>query len=127
MSNRYTRIRDELAHAESADPPTALEHLRIVLDEVSALLDEQLAHAVVDEELSLRSAAKKVGLTENAVGPRLGNTSMLAPYARSDGRVTAKEIQQARYDKKSGVPAPAVPDSPSTTKSPMRFKPRRKI
>lgn len=127
MSNRYARIRDELTHAESADPPTALEHLRIVLEEVSALLDEQLAHAVVDGELSLRSAAKKVGLTENAVGPRLGNTSMLAPYARPDGRVTAKEIQQARYDKKSGLPAPTAPASPSSTPTPMRFKPRRKI
>lgn len=120
MSNRYTRIRDELAHAESADPPTALEHLRIVLEEVSELLDEQLAHAVVDDELSLRSAAKKVGLTENAVGPRLARTPMLAPYARPDGRVTAKEIQRARYDKQDGVPA-----APSTTPQPMRFKPRR--
>lgn len=117
MSNRYARIRDELAHAESSDPPNALEHLRVVLEEVTKLLDEQLAHAVLDDELSLRSAGAKAGLTENAVGPRLGLTPMLAAYARPDGRVTAKEIQQARYDKKAGVLA-----APQT----MRFKPRRK-
>lgn len=122
MSNRYARIRDELHRAESADPPTALEHLRIVLEEVTELLDEQLAHAVLDDELSLRSAGAKAGLTENAVGPRLARTSMLADYARPDGRVTAKEIQRARYDKKGGVPAP----SPTRTDAqPMRFKPRR--
>lgn len=122
MSNRYVRIRDELTHAESADPPTALEHLRIVLEEVVELLDEQLALAVVDDELSLRSAAAKAGLTENAVGPRLARTPQLAPYARPDGRVTAKEIQRARYDKKGGVPAPAPTRTPPKT---MRFKPRR--
>lgn len=110
MSNRYVRIRDELTHAESADPPTALEHLRIVLEEV------------VDDELSLRSAAAKAGLTENALGPRLARTPQLAPYARPDGRVTAKEIQRARYDKKGGVPAPAPTRTPPKT---MRFKPRR--
>ncbi|MCL2535202.1 MAG: hypothetical protein FWE39_13655 [Nocardiaceae bacterium] len=120
MSNRYARIRAELALAESADPPTALSHLRVVLEEVSLLLDEQLAHAVVDDELSLRSAGAKAGLSENAVGPRLAGTQMLAPYARPDGRVTAKEVQRARYDKKGGVPA-----APSTTPKPLRFKPRR--
>lgn len=120
MSTPYDRIRSELAHAESSDPSTALSHLRTVLEEVSRLLDEQLARAVVDDELSLRSAGAKAGLTENAVGPRLARTPQLAPYARPDGRVTAEEIRRARYDKKDGVPA-----APSTAPQPMRFKPRR--
>ncbi|WP_458683180.1 hypothetical protein [Prescottella equi] len=124
MSNRYARIRDELDHAESADPPTALEHLRTVLEEVSELLDEQLAHAVLDYELSLRSAGAKAGLTENAVGPRLARTPLLAPYARPDKRVTAKEIQRARYDKKGGAPAPPTA-APAASPKPMRFKQRR--
>ncbi|MFD1812305.1 hypothetical protein [Rhodococcus gannanensis] len=120
MSNRYDRIRSELAHAESADPPDALSHLRIVLDEVSQLLDEQLARAVVDGELSLRSAGARAGLSENAVGPRLARTTQLAPYARSDGRVTADDVKRARYDKKGAAPAP----TPTVTQ-PMRFKSRR--
>lgn len=124
MSARYDRIRDELRHAENASPAAALEHLRRVLEEVGELLDEHLARAVLDDELSLRSAGAKAGLTENAVGPRLAHTPLLKPYARPDGRVTAKEIQRARYDKQNGVPAPTptdtTPDSP-----PMRFKPRR--
>lgn len=90
------------------------------MEEVTELLDEQLARAVLDDELSLRSAGAKAGLTENAVGPRLGNTPQFAGYARPDGRVTAKEIQRARYDKKGGVPAPTP-----TSSQPMRFKPRR--
>lgn len=124
MFNRYERIREELDHAESADPPAALEHLRIVLEEVSELLNEQLAHAVLDYELSLRSAGARAGLTENAVGPRLAHTQLLAPYARPDKRVTAKEIQRARYDKKGGVPAPP-PAAPAASPKPMRFKQRR--
>lgn len=123
MSNRYARIRAELDHAETSDPPTALGHLRTVLEEVSRLLDEQLAHAVVDDEMSLRAAGANAGLTENAVGPRLARTPLLAPYARSDGRVTAKEIQHARFDKKKGG-VPAAP-APTTVSTPMRFKPRR--
>ncbi|WP_024793633.1 hypothetical protein [Tomitella biformata] len=124
MSNHYARIRAALAHAESADPPTALEHLRVVLDEASRLLDEQLASAVLDHDLSLRSAGAKAGLTENAVGPRLAGTPMLAAYARPDGRVMAKDIQRARYDKQTGQTA-TPPATASTTKPPMRFKPRR--
>ena len=120
MSNRYERIRAELDRAESSDAPTSLPHLRAVLDEVSQLLDEQLAAAVVDGELSLRAAGAQAGLTENAVGPRLAGTAMLSAYARPDGRVTAKEIQRARYDRKGGVPAPTA-----TTAKPLRFKARR--
>lgn len=128
MSTSYDRIRAELAHAENADPAGSLPHLRAVLDEVSRLLDEQLARAVVDDELSLRSAGARAGLTENAVGPRLARTPMLAPYARPDGRVTAEEVRRARYDKKSqGTPGlnvkSAAPPAPAPT--PMRFKPRR--
>lgn len=125
MSDHYARIRAELALAESADAPTSLVHLRTVLEELTRLLDEQLAHAVVDDEMSLRAAAAKAGLTENAVGPRLAGTVMLGGYARADNRVTAKEIQRARYDKKTGVPAPAPPPAAVSESKPMRFKARR--
>ncbi len=94
-----------------------------MLDEVRQLLDEQLAHAVVDDEMSLRAAGAEAGMTENAVGPRLGATVMLAPYVRPDGRITAKEVQRARYDKKNGMPAPAPAATPVS--KPMRFTPRR--
>ena len=98
-----------------------MSHLRAVIDEVSRLLDEQMALAVVDDELSLRSAGARAGLTENAVGPRLARTRQLAPYARADGRVTAEEIRRARYDKKDGV----APDPSVAPPEPLRFKPRR--
>lgn len=128
MPNRYDRIRAELDRAESSDAPTSLEHLRTVLDEVTQLLDEQLASAVLDYELSLRAAGARAGLTENAVGPRLGETQALAAYARPDGRVTAKDIQRARYDKESGrtpIPPIAASAPAPATKPAMRFKPRR--
>lgn len=128
MSNRYDRIRTELNHAESSDAPTSLEHLRLVLDEVTLLLDENLASAVLDYELSLRAAGAKAGLTENAVGPRLAETPALAAYARPDGRVTAKDVQRARYDKLTGqfaLPLAVPSTTPSPAKPPMRLKPRR--
>lgn len=121
MSNPYKRIRTELAHAESADPATALAHLRVALDEVSQLIDVNLADAVVDGELSLRAAAEKVGLTENAIGPRLAGTAKLGGYA-VDGRVNAKGVMRARFDKEAGI-APAA--APGGAVKAMQFKRRR--
>jgi hypothetical protein len=108
--------------AESADTATqALHHLRSILTEVGGLLDEKLASAVVDDELSLAAAGKHAGLTENAVGPRLANTARLAPYAGARGRVTAEDVKRARQHKYTGKPLPPAPPA-----EPMRFKPRRK-
>lgn len=122
MPSRYELIRTHLDQAESADSAAqVLQHLRSVLREVGLLLDEQLASAVVDDELSLAAAGKHAGLTENAVGPRLASTARLAPYATSEGRVTAEDVRRARQDKYTGNPLPAAAPS-----EPMRFKPRRK-
>ncbi|WP_149360490.1 hypothetical protein [Lolliginicoccus suaedae] len=121
MSTPYERIRAELADAERSGPATALTHLRAVLDEVSQLIDEQLADAVVDEGLSLRAAASKIRLTENAVGPRLARTARLSAYAH-EGRVNAKSVMRARYDKETGI---APPPPRNIERKPMTFKPRR--
>ncbi len=91
-----------------------------MLTEVGELLDEQLARAVVDDEMSLAAAGKSAGLTENAVGPRLANTARLAPYATSGNRVTAEDVKRARSDKHARTPLP-----PAAASEPMRFKPRR--
>lgn len=120
MSNRYRTIRQALDRAERADPPASLDDLRTVLEMTGMLLDEQLAAAVLDHEMSLRAAGKHAGLTENAVGPRLARTAALSGYARPDGRVTAKEIHIAREDRRRGIDPPAA-----TPPAPMRFKPRR--
>lgn len=121
MSNRYTRIREYLAQAERAESAAqTLQGLRSVLIEVGKLLDEQLARAVVDDEMSLAAAGKNAGLTENAVGPRLANTPRLAPYASGGGRVTAEDVKRARNDKHARTPLP-----PAAPSEPMRFKPRR--
>jgi hypothetical protein len=122
MSNRYQLIRAHLDRAESAESAAqVLQHLRSVLTEVGQLLDEQLASAVVDDELSLAAAGKHAGLTENAVGPRLANTARLAPYATTEGRVTAEDVKRARQHKYAREPLP-----PAAASEPMRFKPRRK-
>jgi hypothetical protein len=123
VSNRYQLIRTHLDQAESAESAAqVLQHLRSVLTEVGQLLDEQLASAVVDDELSLAAAGKHAGLTENAVGPRLANTARLAPYATAGGRVTAEDVKRARQHKHARKPLP-----PAAPAEPMRFKPRRKI
>ena len=122
MPSRYKQIRAHLDQAESAGSAAqALQHLRSVLTEVSQLLDEQLARAVVDDELSLAAAGKFAGLTENAVGPRLASTARLAPYANTAGRVTAEDVKLARQHKYERKPLPPAPPG-----EPMRFKPRRK-
>ena len=118
--DRYLQIRAALDHAEVAEPVDALPHLRAVLDITSALLDEQMARAVVESDVSIRAAASAAGLSENAVGPRLARTSMLAKYARPNGRVTAADVRRAQYDRETGH---AV--DPADTPQPLRFKPRR--
>ena len=122
MPDPYTMIRKHLDQAESSEAAAeVLQHLRFVLTEVGRLLDEKLASAVVDDELSLAAAGKHAGLTENAVGPRLANTSRLAPYATTGGRVTAEDVKRARQHKYANQPLP-----PAAPAEPMRFKPRRK-
>ncbi len=121
MSNRYQRIRADLAQAEASESADhALQHLRSVLTEVSQLLDEQLARAVVDDEMSIAAAGKSAGLTENAVGPRLAGTPRLSPYVTNGDRITAEDVRRARNDKHAGTPMPPAPPA-----EPMRFKPRR--
>ncbi|MGV0715897.1 hypothetical protein ABQE93_10870 [Mycolicibacterium sp. XJ662] len=90
-----------------------------MFDDVGQLIDETLADAVVDAELSLRAAAENDGLTENAIGPRLATTPKLAGYA-ADGRVNARGVERARYDKETGIAPP-----PAEAK-PMQFKRRRR-
>lgn len=121
MTDRYRLIREHLDSAQTAETAAeALQQLRSVLIGVGQLIDEQLAAAVVDDELSIASAGKNAGLSENAVGPRLANTARLAPYVTSGGRITAEDIKQARRDKYAGTPLP-----PAQPAGPMRFKTRR--
>lgn len=121
MADRYPLIRKHLDQAETADTAAqALQCLRLVLVEVGQLMDEQLAAAVVDDELSIAAAGKNAGLSENAVGPRLATTPRLAPYVTGGDRITAEDIKQARRDKYAGRPLP-----PAQPTQPMRFKPRR--
>ena len=122
MSDQYELIRSLLDQAESSDSTAqVLQHLRSILTEVGRLLDEQLANAVVDDELSIAAAGKHAGLTENAVGPRLASTARLAPYSTSGRRVSAEDVKRARQDKYARQPLP-----PAASTEPMRFKPRRK-
>jgi hypothetical protein len=122
MPDPYGLIREHLDRAESSDSiAEVLQHLRLALTEVGRLLDEKLASAVVDDELSLAAAGKYAGLTENAVGPRLASTARLAPYATTEGRVTAEDVKRARQHKYAHQALP-----PAAAAEPMRFKPRRK-
>jgi hypothetical protein len=91
-----------------------------VVEQLTTAIDESMAAVVIDEESTLRAAGTLAGLSENAVGPRLARTDRLAPYA-AGGRVTAKGVERALYDKEFGrTPAAATPQQP-----PLRFKPRR--
>lgn len=112
-------VRSSLDAAAALSPVEALPHLREAADRLAELLDETMAAAVLSGQASLRAAGARAGLTENAVGPRLGRTRSLGAYADERGRVTAAALPRARYDHESGTPRPA----PETTA--MRFKPRR--
>ncbi len=121
---RFAAIRDALAAAaDSPEPAAALPHLRAAADRLTDLLDDTMARALVTGRTSLRSVGAGAGLSENAVGPRLARTPVLAPYANDNGRVTASGVERARYDHETGrTPEPGIDtDQP---RPPMRFRPR---
>jgi hypothetical protein len=122
-NSRYGAIRDALENAaESPDPADALPHLRTAADRLTDLIDDTMARALVTGRSSLRSVGAGVGLSENAVGPRIARTPMLAPYANESGRVTASGVERARYDHETGRTPEAGPEPES--RPPMRFRPR---
>jgi hypothetical protein len=123
VSTAVRRAQQELAEVDTGDPAAALPHLRAAQDHLTAAIDEAMAVAVVEGQ-TLRSAGLLAGLSENAVGPRLARTSLLAAYGSSEGkgaRVTASGVERARYDVEQGRHK-ALPDA---DRPPMRFRPRR--
>ena len=115
-------VREALEAASGKDAGEALPHLREAADQLTALIDESMAEALLAGKVSLRSAGAAAGLTENAVPPRLARTQTLGAYANEDGRVTAAGVERAKYDHESGTPKPA----PAPAAQPMRFKTRRR-
>jgi hypothetical protein len=82
-----------------------------------------MAAVLVAEGGTIRTAGALAGLSENAVGPRLARTRLLAAYGSESGRVTAAGVERARYDLEEGRHRAAadLPDQPK----PMRFRARR--
>jgi len=120
---RYDAIRDALeTAAETTEPADALPHLRTAADRLTDLIDDTMARALVTGRSSLRSVGAGAGLSENAVGPRIARTPMLAPYANESGRVTASGVERARYDHETGRTPEPGPEPES--RPPMRFRPR---
>jgi hypothetical protein len=119
-NQQYDAIRRHLEAAQDCEPEQALPHLRAAADELTALIDNAMARALVTGRASLRSVGAGAGLSENAVGPRLARTALLASYANESGRVTASGVERARYDHETGqIRQPPEPPQP------LRFKPRR--
>lgn len=117
------QVRAALDRADLSIASKALPDLREALEQLTLALDEAMAAAVLDEEgVSLRAVGALAGLSENAVGPRLGRTQALGPYADDKGRVTAKGVERAVYDRETGSP-PRKPVTAGT--EPLRFRPRR--
>ena len=124
-----TRAIDEASSALSlvdpSDPTSALPALRAAQDALTTAIDEAMAAAVLTEGETLRSAGVLAGLSENAVGPRLARTSLLAAYGSDAGkgvRVTASGVERARYDVEQGRHRPLPADEERRS---MRFTPRR--
>ena len=112
-----------LAQADPAAPSTALPLLRAAQEQVTSAIDEAMAAVLVAEGGTIRTAGALAGLSENAVGPRLARTRLLAAYGSESGRVTAAGVERARYDLEEGRHRDAtdLPDQPK----PMRFRARR--
>jgi len=104
-------------------PSAALPLLRAAQEHVTTAIDEAMAAVLVAEGGTIRTTGALAGLSENAVGPRLARTRLLAAYGSESGRVTAAGVERARYDLEEGRHREAadLPDGPK----PMRFRARR--
>jgi hypothetical protein len=115
--------RAALAHVDLSDPQAALPHLREAAVKVTEAIDEAMAAALLTEGATIRQAATLAGLTENAVGPRLARTSLLAAYREGD-RVTRTGVERARYDLEEGRHK-STPPAEAAQRQPLRFRARR--
>lgn len=122
VTESVTAAKAELDLVDPSNLTEALPHLRAAHEMVTRAIDEAMAAVVVGDEGNLRTAGALAGLSENAVGPRLARTSLLAAYGSPAGRVTAAGIERARYDLEQGRHRPADDQSEA---QPMRFKARR--
>lgn len=129
MSNAPDLLAAAIAAARAAldgvnprQPEAALPHLREAQVHLSEALDEAMAAAVLTEGATLRQAGTLAGLTENAVGPRLARTSLLAAYRQGD-RVTRAGVERARYDLEEGRHKTVPPTAEQ--QQPLRFRARR--
>ncbi len=115
----------ELGKVDAEQPDEALPHLRAAQELLTAAVDEAMAAAIVESGSSIRTAGMLAGLSENAVGPRLARTSLLAAYGTDTGRVTASGVERARYDLEQGRHRSAEEVQGELAKKPMRFRARR--
>ena len=115
----------ELSQVDVERPEEALPHLRAAQEHLTAAVDEAMAAAIVGAGSSIRTAGMLAGLSENAVGPRLARTSLLAAYGSDTGRVTASGVERARYDLEQGRHRGAEEVEGDAVKKPMRFRARR--
>lgn len=120
-SRAVQNARKALEKVDTDKPAEALPLLREAVEKLTEAIDESMAAVVLEEEGTIRAAGALAGLSENAVGPRLARTEPLAAYASPAGRVTARGVERALYDKELGR-KPAASPAPQ---KPLRFKPRR--
>lgn len=120
-SRAVQEARQALEKVDTDNPSDALPRLREAVERLTQAIDESMAALVLEEKGTLRAAGTLAGLSENAVGPRLARTEQLSAYASPEGRVTARGVERALYDKEVGRPPAAAP----APQKPLRFKPRR--
>ncbi|MET3962837.1 hypothetical protein ABIE44_002771 [Marmoricola sp. OAE513] len=122
-SRALAQARRALDNIDTENPTDALPQLREAVERLTDAIDETMAALLLEEQSSLRAAGTLAGLSENAVGPRLARTQLLGAYATPEGRVTARGVERALYDKELG--RKPEPSPQQTEQQPMRFKPRR--
>lgn len=117
---------ESLRHVDPHAPADALPHLRAAQEHLTTAIDEAMAAVVVANGSTIRNAGALAGLSENAVGPRLARTSLLAAYVSPDAqRVTAAGVERARYDLEEGRHRTPEPGPDGELPKPMRFRTRR--
>jgi hypothetical protein len=121
IARTLREIVEILQRADPSSPADALPHLREAQLRLTGAIDEAMALAIVEQGASIRQAGQWAGLSENSVPPRLAMTQSLAAYSDDTGRVSARAVERARYDRERGTEPPLA----AAPRPPMTFRRRR--
>ena len=111
LARLVDQARRALDEVDPQVPSSALPHLRVAAEHLSAAIDAAMAAVILEEGAHDPHRRRARRALRERRRPRLARTRDLGAYTSDAGRVTAKGVERALYDLEQGrhQPAPRRP------------------